>query len=281
MPFADNHPLRSKIRQTIRRPFLLVALTLLVAVFAVSENAWADVVLLKRGGRVEGVIISETENHVVLKIGGGGQMKILRKKIKKIIKASKQDNEDQAEESKKKFEDDKPLAGAKDTPATDAPGNKPSRPTQPNTKPGKAEVVAATAGSLKFTVKMPLGWTQVATTSAVLNARRDKVPAAKLVTIAVVGQGSIGKFQRQIAQQLKKHRENVVLKSANAGNIGGRTVIRYNAEYKVGTVTQSMYAIFVETGKATKVCFIFECGTADLARLKPEFDQWLNNFAVK
>ena len=55
MPFADNHPLRSKIRQTIRRPFLLLALTLLVAVFAVSENAWADVVLLKRGGRVEGV----------------------------------------------------------------------------------------------------------------------------------------------------------------------------------------------------------------------------------
>ena len=63
----------------------LITLTLL-------RPAGADVILLKNGGRLEGVIVKETETTVQIRIRGG-ELTIKRSKIRKIQRKSEDANE--------------------------------------------------------------------------------------------------------------------------------------------------------------------------------------------
>ena len=66
--------------------------------FVCAVVAWSDIINLKSGGRLEGIIREETDDAITLLLPGGGTAKIKRDMIKSVDKTS---SEEQAEKSHK------------------------------------------------------------------------------------------------------------------------------------------------------------------------------------
>ncbi|MEN8148331.1 MAG: hypothetical protein ABFS86_00825 [Planctomycetota bacterium] len=69
---------------TPARPTVLSAVILL---FLFTPDLFADVLVFKNGGRQEGTIVEETEEHIVLDVPGVGKMTYARKGVREILRA--------------------------------------------------------------------------------------------------------------------------------------------------------------------------------------------------
>lgn len=237
---------------------------------ALAASARADVILLKNGGRLEGVIKKETKTTIVLKVGGG-TLKIKRKEIRKILRRSDEANEKLKE--KQKAKDKKgPAAPPPKTPETER-----ARRTldQQGRIEDKAEAV--NDGPRRFSLRLPAGWetAKPPNEAILLAARRPKGAYGDLI-VGVVDSGGrgLGAMDGAFRDLLKgSYPKFEITKTKNSN---GAPV--YIGEYKDGAKTFIVHAAFFNSGYRFKYMAIFRAEKDAYKKLERSLSASLKTF---
>lgn len=121
---------RAKRNRDPLTPRMLVLVVALLFVALTPGLAVGDVIYLKSGGKIEGVISSETKTEVVIKTHGG-QLTIERSKIKKLVRAEEKGNSELVEKQK----------AAEEAEAARPPAVKPEESSRPERPTPRSEAL--------------------------------------------------------------------------------------------------------------------------------------------
>lgn len=245
------------------------------AVLLISATmASADVVLLKNGGRLEGVIVKKTKDTVVIRVGGG-KMTLKRDQIRKIIERSKSQNEDlkkkqKDEEERLRKEAQEAKAKKGKTPAgkkeVKAVGQAADEQGRLESKPQRVQ-----SGQANFQITLPKGWVVVkdSKSSMLLSARRSGGVYADLNVTSFPSRGqSLGRLRARLLQSLKTNYKGFKVLNSGIESHNGANHFVVEGEYVDNKVKTVMVVSFTDSGKAFKYGIYFRVAASAYKDLK-------------